>query len=83
MGKHPILSPDLADKWMGIFKIHIALCRFANMGNDVEGFDVILFHAISDRGNMARFIIAENPHANKKKKSNTFCILFRNYPNPP
>jgi hypothetical protein len=74
MGKNPIFSPDLTDKGMGIFKVYIALRRFTNMGNDVEGFDVVLFHAIRDRGNVARFIVAENTHAFAFKKSDTKSV---------
>ena len=55
---------------MGVFDIHITLGRLANMSNDIEGFDVVLFDTICDRGNITRFVVAKNAYAFTFKKSN-------------
>lgn len=53
---------------MGVFDIHITLGRLANMGNDIEGFDVVLFDTIGDRRNITRFVVAKNAYAFAFKK---------------
>ena len=74
VGEQPVFAPHFADEGVGVGQADAALCGFADVGDDVGGFDLVGFYQIGHRRAGAGLVVVEHTHAFVFEKANAKAV---------
>ena len=63
VGEQPVFAPHFADEGVGVGQADAALCGFADVGDNIGGFDLVGFYQIGHRRAGAGLIVVKHAYA--------------------
>ena len=63
VGEQPVFAPHFADEGVGVGQADAALRGFADVGDNVSGFDLVGFYQIGHRRAGAGLVVVKHAHA--------------------